>query len=647
MDSVTKIQGPTYSDGDASHRPTNRPDLRKANEQGYLQKLALKWMQEVGMAKIGKNYSLDQLPAGYEVWERPRTNDPNHFDKWLFGHPNHKTFDSPNRFFPHFVYLMRNGSENCTCKMCNVGNSKSLPVPMAEPSPQKAPLHKGPVDEQGMPDVFQHLFTLLKSEGTLTREIEEPFSMDWRAEQPLVEAMANSTRESYIPRHGEIVMYLKPRPFLQGHELRQDISSHEFKVYDTKTSQYIGTPQWLAGIVAEMPPLIPPNMTVFGFRIEPLPTPGSKDQGINKEHTYAPINLIRPFAFWQTCLHGIPEDQWHQSIHNALAACKTVSLIDRHIFKGFWPTAKIYSRAIFVGAENYWIGDTVRLLPKAVPLDTVPSNTVTVMQIRNIVTTLLNLRPEADGHTVTGDECESITITLEGHVYTLSKPTTNDNVIDLTDEDEEDDDATILPTHAQKPVMHDYERDGYRWHRLLPPNPHPTTATPGDTDADADENLHSTTFSGVLSRLYEHTAMHTWFPALHLWSPPPRSASTPTDPNNNPTNILSCGTASMMVARGGKEWFWADGRVEALGLTSLCGMRVGVGEGVGVGEVVEKQAGLEEKQAGLGTGGGGRAGGSDEIDEIDEMDTGEPVGKEGSKEAQIRVSPLRGAGVGG
>lgn len=102
-----------------------------------------------------------------------------------------------------------------------------------------------------------------------------------------------------------------------------------------------------------------------------------------------------------------------------------------------------------------------------------------------------------------------------------------------------------------------------------------------------------------------------------------------------------------MVARGGKEWFWADGRVEALGLTSLCGMRVGVGEGVGVGEVVEKQAGLEEKQAGLGTGGGGRAGGSDEIDEIDEMDTGEPVGKEGSKEAQIRVSPLRGAGVGG
>lgn len=54
MDSVTKIQGPTYSDGDASHRPTNRPDLRKANEQGYLQKLALKWMQEVGMAKIGE-----------------------------------------------------------------------------------------------------------------------------------------------------------------------------------------------------------------------------------------------------------------------------------------------------------------------------------------------------------------------------------------------------------------------------------------------------------------------------------------------------------------------------------------------------------------------------------------------------------------
>lgn len=49
------VQGPAYSDGDASHRPESG-NLTRANEDGYLQTLAEKWMkEEVGAAQPGKS----------------------------------------------------------------------------------------------------------------------------------------------------------------------------------------------------------------------------------------------------------------------------------------------------------------------------------------------------------------------------------------------------------------------------------------------------------------------------------------------------------------------------------------------------------------------------------------------------------------
>ncbi|KAI4251454.1 MAG: hypothetical protein LQ352_004834 [Teloschistes flavicans] len=320
---VTTIRGPAYSDGDAGHRPS-KANYTRADEEVFMQKVAGRWMEQTGRAQEGRTYSLNKLPAGYELWERPRPSDPRHFDKWLYGHPNHKTFDSPYRFYPHFEFLMRGGHGTCTCDMCKKGkpsprSSVSVPaLPRGRP-----PLHKGPVDEEGTPDVFQSLFTLLKSERTLTRKIEERASMDWRAEKPLVDSIANSARPpSFVPRHGEIVLYLSP--LTQGHELRQDNVSHEFKIFDTRTSRYTGAPRWLAGIVTERPSRTPhikdlepkgknssttknQSVNITGFRIEPLPAPGSKDKNISKQHTYTSLDLIRPFTFWKTCLHGIPE----------------------------------------------------------------------------------------------------------------------------------------------------------------------------------------------------------------------------------------------------------------------------------------------------------------------------------------------------
>ena len=49
------IKGPVFSDGDASHKPEGG-SLTRANEDGYLQFLAEKWMkEEVGGAQRGKS----------------------------------------------------------------------------------------------------------------------------------------------------------------------------------------------------------------------------------------------------------------------------------------------------------------------------------------------------------------------------------------------------------------------------------------------------------------------------------------------------------------------------------------------------------------------------------------------------------------
>lgn len=42
---------------------------------------------------------------------------------------------------------------------------------------QQRLLQSGPVDEEGTPDVYRSLFSLLKSEGRLDRKIEEKASL--------------------------------------------------------------------------------------------------------------------------------------------------------------------------------------------------------------------------------------------------------------------------------------------------------------------------------------------------------------------------------------------------------------------------------------------------------------------------------------
>ena len=119
------------TDGDATHTP-NAGKYQQVNPPTlYLEKLGDQWMQSRGEAKPGVKYVLAGLPAGYTMWQRPRPSDATHVDKYLYGHPSRKAFDSPNRFFVHFKHLMDHGdSVGCQCTICS-GSSGVLPKSMA------------------------------------------------------------------------------------------------------------------------------------------------------------------------------------------------------------------------------------------------------------------------------------------------------------------------------------------------------------------------------------------------------------------------------------------------------------------------------------------------------------------------------------
>jgi hypothetical protein len=116
------------SDADPTHVPKQDHYTQINPPTIYLEKIADQWMASQGQARAGVKYVLEGLPAGYTLWQRPRGSNSQHFDKYLYGHPNQKPFDSPNRFYPHFEYIMANGGNSigCPCTVCS-GNAGILP----------------------------------------------------------------------------------------------------------------------------------------------------------------------------------------------------------------------------------------------------------------------------------------------------------------------------------------------------------------------------------------------------------------------------------------------------------------------------------------------------------------------------------------
>ncbi|KAI4095126.1 MAG: hypothetical protein LQ344_001777 [Seirophora lacunosa] len=552
------INAPTYSDGDPTLKPTRVSyTLTPTNSDAfhtYLQKIATKWMdEEAGGAEkahkavtyvfLDRIYTLPGLPSGYVLWERPRPSGK-HVDRYLYGHPSRKGFDSPIRFYPHWKYLL------------NFGSGQS-----------------GPVDEEGTPDVYRSLFSLLKSEGRLDRKIEEKASLDWRSEKPLVDLLASTipNQPSFLPRQGEMVFYL--RPLVPHLDLRYDPVTQQFRIWDNISNTYSSTPpEWLAGIITQVPSTPPTrdflnpstalttadngsSLTTAGYRIYPLLSPSWAQKHLAKQHIYTSLPLIRPFFLHPNTLHAIPPSAYHQSVTNALAHSAIVSLIDKHTFTGAWPNATIHSRGIFISSEAYWIGDTAVLLPEqADPSSTTttaptePPKITEIMHITAIVTEFHNLQPGGPSdnssnngdNDITGNICSTITISLHGPVYT-SNPTHS---------------LSRLPVSpaAYTAPMQSY---GIPWYHI-----------------SAADDIWAAPFSRVMSRLYEKAAMEAW-----VGGAPTHDTDDVMVPGGTQEGIITARALAARdddrIASAGKRWFWGDHRAEALALAAVAGVHMG------------------------------------------------------------------------
>lgn len=402
-------------------------------------------MQSRGEAGPRVRYILEALPFGYTLWQRPRPSNPSHVDRYLYGHPGKKSFDSPNRFYPHFEHLMNNdgNSMGCPCTLCsgssgalsratttpNSSRTQTSSVASSRKSNSSAPIQSRPssahsaqglplasipsstqykgrlkkitagldrtnVDSEGTPDVYRNFIDKLYRHQQVDQAIEEPLSSDWRAEQELLPKLLHDikTQEQWVPRTGDIVLYT--RSLTENLDLVRPQDSGEIQVYDAQRDQYLGTPLWEAGIVTEtatsitvadlIDPVKDKGVSTSGLRVEPIPNPNGSDKSLSKKHKYVFLRETRPFVLWRDLLRHIPHDDWHATILNALTLMSTLSLLGKHRFRGTWPNTSVYCHGIYVGSELLAVGDTVRLLPNKQSSQSSQSRCTDVMTIKSI-----------------------------------------------------------------------------------------------------------------------------------------------------------------------------------------------------------------------------------------------------------------------
>lgn len=543
-----------YSDGDPTHRPNGSQHLQFDPDDGYLEKLATLWMEHRTEKKPGMRYFLDHLPAGYCVYGRPRVNNPQHIDKWCYGHPDHKSFDSPNRFFPHFLHLMENGTNGgCPCTVC-MGSKSALVADNGAGLMTVRPSFKlrgratlteaGKVDEEGNPDVYRNLIDKLKCFGTLDTLITEPMSMDWRAERRLLHDSLQtiSQQPAWLPRVAELVLFV--RNIDEDEEITVDHSTKHYRIWNTTKQRFTGYPRWEAGVIAqaaEEKPTIAElvrhpnndekmyNINYAGYRVEPFPDPNGRDKSISKRHKYISLDQIRPLAFFNDLIKGIPATDWDQTIGNAITVMSTVSLVAKYRFKGSWPTADIFCRGIYIGSELIIVGDVVRLIPTSKASS---KDAIEVLKITSIKLVLSNLDKASDNDNDNGHPYNSA-IHVKGKSYTLDRNRAYTGS-----------DGEPVPLGNPPQTIRSYGP----WYHRQPAGK--STLVP---------------FSSILGRCHEAEAMKLWFPS----SSGLLSLSFPST-----LQARAFSTSNLRFITAGKSWFWADHRVEALDLETLNGVDV-------------------------------------------------------------------------
>ncbi|PGH12921.1 hypothetical protein AJ80_06526 [Polytolypa hystricis UAMH7299] len=573
-DSETFVKVPidrTFSDGDENQWPTD-PKYISVNPNLYMKKLATMWMKQQGKAVPGQNYILDKLPDGYALMSRPRRLNPDIYDKFLYGHPSRLYFNSPNRFWPHFLFLMSHGSTPCRCDLCTApqkpassasgvsrgrgrgrGRGGSLGLTRLPEAPSK---HAGrpkvkkylAEDQEGTEDKYKTLVYELKMKGKLDRRVREDKSMDWRAEREQMELHLTrmSMQHSFIPRHGELVFFC---PRLAG-ELRFNFDTDRFEVYAEEKRRFLGPPEWRAGTVAQVPeePVVladvisetPKRMAInmSGFRVETFPDPNDTDKSLSSQYSYLPMHAIRPLNYWRIFLQGVPEESWHPSIKYALTIMSSFSVLEKYNFKGNWPNAAISCKGVYLGSELLLEGDSVRLMPQDQKLrdDPDPEHVTDVLSINRIKYDLKNCNADISSPLLS----EKMAVRFIGKAYTLSP------------------NRAYRPEGSHKPtaLTRDEVVDSFRcvgmseygpWYHLHDP-----------------KNNLKVSMDEVVGRCFESELMEVMFGDLSL--------------GLDLESVISgreYGRLTDQRIPPGKEWFPGDYRLETLALETLNGIEVG------------------------------------------------------------------------
>jgi hypothetical protein len=337
----------------------------------------------------GEKYIFKKLPEGYRTYTKSREDGrqvSNHGhgiytvylssilkDRYVFGHPRGR-FDSPNKFATHFKWLMQGGIGTCNCVRCKgpiMRNSS-----MSFTAPARAAVEPDVNDLSAQLERFANYFEENPDdmgEYRVAWEGPPPWGPHELLDGQSFEAIAAKylTLPSFLPRKGELVLFYLE----EEHGCWFEDSTQQFKMFSEASGEFLGFPTWRAGVVATEPETKPDHEDLSGpphdrlevasksFQIELYPDPDSRDKSFSGEIYMVHLDRIRPLSMFHELLSGIPQMEWHVTIHNALKSMNTVCLVDPIEFAGKWLSYSIRCRGIWIGSELYVTGDAVRLLP--------------------------------------------------------------------------------------------------------------------------------------------------------------------------------------------------------------------------------------------------------------------------------------------
>ncbi|KAI9794024.1 MAG: hypothetical protein M1816_006649 [Peltula sp. TS41687] len=503
-----------WSDGDSTKWPVTGaggdgfqvwlPDL-------YLKTLAQTWMRDRGEAEEGKEYVLESLPVGYQVFGKPRDRASNvgsgRVDKYLHGHPSGRSFNAPTQFYLHFLHLMSSGTQPCACRICALGQSRRTTNQARSAATEE-------------PSNLHRTLGELEQADYISQDIMEPQSPTWQANrQSLRTELAKSVNQpSFVPRKGEIVLFYVLGP--PNCEVTADRRgpTHTFRFFDVVARQYLGYPDWEAGIVVHVPNRDYTVHDLFNmqtpneeqFKVVPYLGPnGDPDRLLPDETVNVSLHQIRPFTFTTELMTNIAVGDYDPSIWLALDVLSSFALVDKNRVEGHWPTASVYCGAAWVGAELLVLGDAVRFWGH--------DGQVKMLVVEKIELKLTDL--------VAGLEGTPSEIWFSGRAYSQHPTSFSPEAVSA------EENMTTMPKGSQK----------YTWYPMH------------DTNV-----LYRANVNNVIGRCYEADAVILWLAALpDVVYGAATVAQAREDRASNDTRKPE-----------GQQWFFADDRLQQLNVTA-------------------------------------------------------------------------------